>query len=89
MMLLKCSLFQGHAERQVLVRNYETGKSVAFDQRIRNLKAVYTSDGDKMYVSLVLLFFFGSYFGVNLFCSSIYLVSVDKCMHYYCRSFQW
>ena len=56
-MLLKKSLFQRHAERQVLVRDDEMGMSVAFDQRIRNLKEVYTSDGCKMYVSLVLLFF--------------------------------
>ncbi|KAJ1288974.1 hypothetical protein BS78_02G129900 [Paspalum vaginatum] len=40
---------QGHAERKVLVRDYEVGKSVAFDQRIRNLKEVYTSDGCKMF----------------------------------------
>ncbi|KAL6854585.1 hypothetical protein ACP4OV_019147 [Aristida adscensionis] len=40
---------QGHAERHVLVRDYEEGKSVAFDQRIRNLKDVYTSDGFRMF----------------------------------------
>ncbi|RLN33350.1 hypothetical protein C2845_PM03G29530 [Panicum miliaceum] len=40
---------EGHAERQVLVRDYEVGKSVAFDKRIRNLKEVYTSDGCKMF----------------------------------------
>ncbi|KAL6639820.1 hypothetical protein ACP70R_022642 [Stipagrostis hirtigluma subsp. patula] len=40
---------QGHAERLVLVRDYEEGKSVAFDQRIRNLKDVYTSDGYRMF----------------------------------------
>ncbi|TVU10824.1 hypothetical protein EJB05_44376 [Eragrostis curvula] len=39
----------GHVERQVLVPNYEVGKSVAFDHRIRNLKEVYTSDGYKMF----------------------------------------
>ncbi|RZC69200.1 hypothetical protein C5167_032305 [Papaver somniferum] len=39
----------GHAERQVLVINYEAGKSVAFDQRIPNLKEVFTSDGTKMF----------------------------------------
>ncbi|OEL37148.1 Structural maintenance of chromosomes protein 6B [Dichanthelium oligosanthes] len=39
----------GHAERQVLVRDYEVGKSVAFDKSIRNLKEVYTSDGYKMF----------------------------------------
>jgi hypothetical protein len=54
---LKKSLFQGHAERQVLVQDYKTGASVAFDQRIRNLKEVFASDGCKMYVSLALLFF--------------------------------
>lgn len=42
------SLVQGSAERQVLVQDYEVGKSVAFDQRIPNLKEVYTSDGYKM-----------------------------------------
>jgi len=46
--MLKVSLFQGHTERQVLVQDYEAGKSVAFDKRIRNLKEVYTSDGSKM-----------------------------------------
>jgi hypothetical protein len=45
---LKFPLFQGHIERQVLVQNYEVGKSVAFDPRVRNLKEVYTSDGYKM-----------------------------------------
>ncbi|KAG8049633.1 hypothetical protein GUJ93_ZPchr0009g2285 [Zizania palustris] len=40
---------QGSAERQVLVRDYEVGKSVAFDCRIQNLKDVYTSDGYKMF----------------------------------------
>ncbi|KAL7001725.1 Structural maintenance of chromosomes protein 6B [Sarracenia purpurea var. burkii] len=39
----------GKAERQVLVRNYDVGKKVAFDQRIMNLKEVYTSDGYKMF----------------------------------------
>uniref|UniRef100_A0A453MXI1 Rad50/SbcC-type AAA domain-containing protein n=2 Tax=Aegilops tauschii subsp. strangulata TaxID=200361 RepID=A0A453MXI1_AEGTS len=39
---------QGHAERQVLVKDYEVGKSLAFDDRMRNIKEVYTSDGDKM-----------------------------------------
>ncbi|KAG8381534.1 hypothetical protein BUALT_Bualt06G0131700 [Buddleja alternifolia] len=37
------------AERQVLVKDYEIGKTVAFDQRISNLKEVYTSDGFKMF----------------------------------------
>ncbi|KAK4385139.1 Structural maintenance of chromosomes protein 6B [Sesamum angolense] len=36
------------AERQVLVKDYDIGKIVAFDQRISNLKEVYTSDGYKM-----------------------------------------
>ncbi|KAM3256397.1 hypothetical protein ACQJBY_049088 [Aegilops geniculata] len=40
---------QGHAERQVLVRDYEVGKSVAFDNRMRNIKEVYTSDGFRMF----------------------------------------
>ncbi|MCL7045553.1 hypothetical protein MKW94_011082 [Papaver nudicaule] len=40
---------EGSAERQVLVSNYEVGKSVAFDQRISNLKQVITSDGTKMF----------------------------------------
>ncbi|KAK9095454.1 hypothetical protein Scep_026923 [Stephania cephalantha] len=39
----------GNAERQVLVNNYEVGKSVAFDQRIPNLKEVYTLEGYKMF----------------------------------------
>ncbi|XP_044418073.1 structural maintenance of chromosomes protein 6B isoform X2 [Triticum aestivum] len=42
-------LFQGHAERQVLVKDYEVGKSLAFDDRMRNIKEVYTSDGDKIF----------------------------------------
>ncbi|KAM7499521.1 hypothetical protein LguiA_023935 [Lonicera macranthoides] len=39
----------GSAERQVLVKDYEDGKSVAFDQRISNLKEVYTLDGYRMF----------------------------------------
>ncbi|OAY78563.1 Structural maintenance of chromosomes protein 6B [Ananas comosus] len=39
----------GHAERQVLVQDYEMGKSVAFEQRVQNLKEVYTSDGYRMF----------------------------------------
>ncbi|KAL9685215.1 hypothetical protein QQ045_022663 [Rhodiola kirilowii] len=39
----------GDAERQVLVKDYEVGKTVAFDQRIQNLKEVYTLDGYKMF----------------------------------------
>ncbi|XP_068650718.1 structural maintenance of chromosomes protein 6B-like [Aristolochia californica] len=37
------------AERQVLVEDYNMGKSVTFDQRISNLKDVYTSDGFRMF----------------------------------------
>ncbi|PWA72766.1 P-loop containing nucleoside triphosphate hydrolases superfamily protein [Artemisia annua] len=40
---------QGHAERQVLVRDYEMGKAVAFDQRIQNLLEVYTLEGHRMF----------------------------------------
>ncbi|CAN6172055.1 unnamed protein product [Urochloa humidicola] len=47
--ILNVLVDQGHAERQVLVRDYEMGKSVAFEQRIQNLKEVYTSDGCKMF----------------------------------------
>ncbi|XP_073111827.1 structural maintenance of chromosomes protein 6B [Elaeis guineensis] len=39
----------GNVERQVLVQDYEMGKSVAFDQRIQNMKEVYTSDGYRMF----------------------------------------
>ncbi|KAK8964204.1 hypothetical protein KSP40_PGU012886 [Platanthera guangdongensis] len=39
----------GSAERQVLVPSYEIGKNVAFEQRIQNLKDVYTSDGFRMF----------------------------------------
>ncbi|XP_077235428.1 P-loop containing nucleoside triphosphate hydrolases superfamily protein isoform X2 [Tasmannia lanceolata] len=39
----------GSVERQVLVKDYEVGKSVAFDQRISNLKEVYTLEGYKMF----------------------------------------
>ncbi|XP_020572528.1 structural maintenance of chromosomes protein 6A-like isoform X2 [Phalaenopsis equestris] len=39
----------GSAERQVLVPNYEIGKDVAFEQRIQNMKEVYTSDGFRMF----------------------------------------
>ncbi|XP_066390022.1 structural maintenance of chromosomes protein 6B-like isoform X3 [Miscanthus floridulus] len=46
--ILNVLVDQRHAERQVLVRDDEMGMSVAFDQRIRNLKEVYTSDGCKM-----------------------------------------
>nr|CAB3449120.1 unnamed protein product [Digitaria exilis] len=47
--ILNVLVDQGHAERQVLVQDYEVGKSVAFDQRIRNLKEVYTPDGARMF----------------------------------------
>ncbi|XP_023549942.1 structural maintenance of chromosomes protein 6B-like isoform X2 [Cucurbita pepo subsp. pepo] len=40
---------KGDAERQVLVKDYDVGKSVAFDQRIKNLKEVFTLDGYKMF----------------------------------------
>lgn len=40
--------FQGGAERQVLVEDYDVGKAVAFDKRIQNVKEVYTLDGYKM-----------------------------------------
>lgn len=39
----------GSAERQVLVRDYDMGKTVAFDQRISNLKEVYTLEGHRMF----------------------------------------
>lgn len=32
----------------MLVKDYDAGKAVAFEQRISNLKEVYTSDGYKM-----------------------------------------
>ncbi|KAM7504621.1 hypothetical protein LguiB_003525 [Lonicera macranthoides] len=44
-----CPFGGGSAERQVLVKDYEDGKSVAFDQRISNLKEVYTLDGYRMF----------------------------------------
>ncbi|KAJ0961973.1 hypothetical protein J5N97_029801 [Dioscorea zingiberensis] len=47
--ILNVLVDMGHAERQVLVQDYEIGKSVAFDQRIQNLKEVYTSDGYRMF----------------------------------------
>lgn len=39
----------GNVERQVLVNDYNTGKVVAFEERIRNLKEVFTVDGCKMF----------------------------------------
>lgn len=47
-LLQVCLHFQGDAERQVLVRDYDMGKAVAFEQRIQNLKEVHTLDGYKM-----------------------------------------
>ncbi|CAA7391608.1 unnamed protein product [Spirodela intermedia] len=37
-------------ERLVLVEDYDTGKSVAFEQRPQNLKDIYTSDGFRMFL---------------------------------------
>lgn len=39
----------GKAERQVLVKDYSVGRTVAFDQRIPNLTEVFTLDGFKMF----------------------------------------
>ncbi|CAL5212017.1 unnamed protein product [Lathyrus oleraceus] len=39
----------GNVERQVLVNDYNTGKVVAFEERIQNLKEVFTLDGCKMF----------------------------------------
>ncbi|XP_027910964.1 structural maintenance of chromosomes protein 6A-like isoform X2 [Vigna unguiculata] len=39
----------GSVERQVLVKDYEVGKVVAFEQRIRNLKEVYAANGCRMF----------------------------------------
>lgn len=36
-------------ERQVLVKDYDVGKSVAFDERVSNLKEVYTAEGYRMF----------------------------------------
>ncbi|KAG6390818.1 hypothetical protein SASPL_148563 [Salvia splendens] len=49
--VLNVLIDMGNAERQVLVKDYEVGKTVAFDQRIPNLKEVYTSDRYKIVVS--------------------------------------
>ncbi|KAH9605748.1 hypothetical protein KSS87_010194 [Heliosperma pusillum] len=43
------SLSLGGAERQVLVKDYDIGKNVAFDKRVANLKEVYTAEGFKMF----------------------------------------
>ncbi|GLJ46058.1 hypothetical protein SUGI_0970300 [Cryptomeria japonica] len=40
---------QGSMERQVLVRDYEMGKAVAFENRSPNVKEVFTMDGFKMF----------------------------------------
>ena len=47
-LLQVCLHFQGDAERQVLVKDYDMGKAVAFEQRILDLKEVHTLDGYKM-----------------------------------------
>ncbi|KAK2380373.1 structural maintenance of chromosomes protein [Trifolium repens] len=39
----------GNVERQVLVNDYNTGKVVAFEERIQNLKEVFTVEGCKMF----------------------------------------
>ncbi|RDX92053.1 Structural maintenance of chromosomes protein 6A, partial [Mucuna pruriens] len=39
----------GNVERQVLVNDYEAGKVVAFERRIRNLKEVYTENGCRIF----------------------------------------
>ncbi|XP_022771788.1 structural maintenance of chromosomes protein 6B-like isoform X2 [Durio zibethinus] len=39
----------GKAERQVLVKDYNVGRAVAFDQRIPNLTEVFTLDGFRMF----------------------------------------
>lgn len=40
---------KGNAERQVLVKDYDTGKNVAFEERVSNLKEVYTAEGYRMF----------------------------------------
>lgn len=40
---------QGSMERQVLVKDYDTGKTVAFESNIPNIKEVFTMDGYKMF----------------------------------------
>ncbi|KAL2920477.1 Structural maintenance of chromosomes protein 6B [Bienertia sinuspersici] len=40
---------KGSAERQVLVKDYDTGKTVAFGERVPNLKEVYTAEGYRMF----------------------------------------
>ncbi|CAI9094650.1 OLC1v1030427C1 [Oldenlandia corymbosa var. corymbosa] len=41
----------GRAERKVLVKDYNAGKEVVFDQKVSNVKEVYTSDGLRMFSS--------------------------------------
>ncbi|RYR22124.1 hypothetical protein Ahy_B03g067401 isoform A [Arachis hypogaea] len=43
------TVINGNVERQVLVKDYDTGKVVAFNQKPRNLKEIYTADGKKMF----------------------------------------
>ncbi|KAK7263866.1 hypothetical protein RJT34_31464 [Clitoria ternatea] len=40
---------QGSVERLVLVDDYEVGKRVTFEQRIRNLKEVFVADGCRLF----------------------------------------
>ncbi|CAI0380925.1 unnamed protein product [Linum tenue] len=47
--LLNVLIDMGNAERQVLVKDYDTAKAVAFDQRMSNVHEVYTSDGYRMF----------------------------------------
>jgi hypothetical protein len=35
-------------ERQVLVKDYDMGKTVAFESNVPNIKEVFTMDGYKM-----------------------------------------
>ncbi|KAL2329351.1 hypothetical protein Fmac_022778 [Flemingia macrophylla] len=44
----------GNVERQVLVNDYETGKVVAFERRVRNLKEVYAANGCRIRCLLTL-----------------------------------
>eukprot|EP00252_Welwitschia_mirabilis_P022218 TRINITY_DN5961_c0_g1_i1.p1 TRINITY_DN5961_c0_g1~~TRINITY_DN5961_c0_g1_i1.p1 ORF type:complete len:857 (-),score=220.02 TRINITY_DN5961_c0_g1_i1:32-2512(-) len=40
---------QGNMERQVLVKDYEAGKSIAFEKKFPNIKEVFTMDGYKLF----------------------------------------
>lgn len=40
---------QGSMERQVLVKDYDMGKTVAFESNVPNIKEVFTMDGYKMF----------------------------------------